>query len=262
MKTRTRTDELQRAFERARSEGRPACMPFVLAGHPGKARFPDVLGQVAAVADVVEIGLPFSDPVADGPALARAARAALAEGVSLNWLLEVLHARAHEAGAALVLMSYLNPLLAHGLDTAVRDLAEAGVAGLIVPDVPFEESGELAVCCARQDLALIPLVSPLTSAPRLARIGATERGFLYAVSRTGITGGQTLATDLDDYLTRVRAATKLPIACGFGIRSRAQVERIRLHADGFVVGTALIEAIERGDDPARFLSELRPETRS
>ena len=233
-----------------------ALMPYVTAGFPRRAGFGELLGSIAEISDAIEVGLPFSDPVADGPVIAKAGREALARGVNLPWLLDEV-ARAGDFAAPLVLMTYLNPLLARGLETTLRDVAAAGFAGLIVPDLPLEESAEARTICDDAGLGLVQLVTPLSAPERARELCRHSRGFVYAVTRAGITGGATKPEFLDDYLARLRAASSLPVAAGFGIRDRSQVQRIAPHADGVIVGTALVEALARGDDPLSFLESLR-----
>jgi tryptophan synthase alpha chain len=155
-------------------------------------------------------------------------------------------------------MSYLNPLLAYGLDRLPRDAARAGVAGFIVPDLPFEESGELKEALDREGLVVIQMVSPVTPPERLARLCAAAQGFVYAVTMTGTTGKSVAVPDeVLAYMDRVRKVSPVPVCAGFGIRSRDQVALFGAHVDGVVVGSALIETLERGEDPRAFLASLR-----
>ena len=237
---------------------RLALAAFLTAGFPDRERFLGLLPAVAAVADVVELGVPFSDPMADGTTIQRASRAALAAGTTLRWILDALAALAPRPGAPLVLMSYLNPLLAFGLERLPRAAVAAGVSGVIVPDLPLEESVALRSALDPAGIALIGMVTPVTPPERLQRIGAASQGFTYAVTMTGTTGGLASARDgLASYLDRARAASAVPLLAGFGIRDARQVAALSGHADGFIVGSALIEAIEAGRDPAAFLAALR-----
>ncbi len=237
----------------------PGLVAYLTAGFPSRAAFPAHLRAVAGAADVVEIGVPFSDPMADGRTIQRASEVALAGGTSLAWLFEVLR-RLRPLPAPIVLMSYLNPLLAHGTQHLVDDALEAGVAGFVVPDLPLEEAGSLDAALARRGLALIQLVTPLSAPTRLATLCARSRGFVYAVTDAGCTGGQApSAHELAPYLARVRAASALPVCAGFGIRESAQVAGLAPHVDGVVVGSALVEALEAGQDPVALLRGLRGE---
>jgi len=252
---------IERAIRDAVRSGRPALSAFLTAGFPDRQGFARLLANVAAEADLVEIGVPFSDPMADGVTIQRSSRAALEAGVTLRWILEV--AAATEAKAPLVLMSYLNPLLAFGIDELARHAAGAGVSGLIVPDLPWEECAPLRDACDACGVALIQLVTPITPDERLATLCHGSRGFVYAVTVTGTTGGAAGRSEgLAPYLGRVRAASPLPVLAGFGIRSPEQLAEVALHAEGAIVGSALIETLERGEDVVAFLKDLRAGKRS
>jgi tryptophan synthase alpha chain len=219
------------------------------------------LRALASGADVVEIGVPFTDPMADGVTIQRSSHTALAQGVSLRWILSELTAMP-KVDAPLLLMSYLNPLLALGLEQLTSAAARANVAGFIVPDLPFDESDELRTALDAEGLALVQMVTPVTSPERLKQVCESSQGFVYAVTMTGTTGKNVaVPTDVLSYLDRVRAASKLPVCAGFGIRSREQVERLVGHVDGVVVGSALVEVLERNEDPAAFLATLRRSAR-
>ena len=251
-------DVIADALRRAARRGTPALVGFVTAGFPDRESFARQLADVAQAADVVEIGVPFSDPMADGLTIQRSSRVALEQGVTLAWILEALAALAPRPRAPLVLMSYLNPLLAHGLHRLPADARAAGVSGFIVPDLPWEESAELRAVLTREGLALVQLVTPLTPAPRLAMLARQSQGFVYAVTATGTTGREVAIPDeVLEYLDRVRAVSELPVCAGFGIRHAAQVERLAGHADGVIVGSALVDVIGQGGDPAAFLEGLR-----
>ena len=248
---------LTRALVQGRQRHGAALCSFVTAGFPSREGFPGLLQRVARLSDAVEVGVPFSDPMADGLTIQRASHAALSGGVSLRWILACLRESAHAAGAPLVLMSYLNPLLAMGLDDLAAEAEHAGVAGFVVPDLPLEESGPLRERLDARGLALVQLVTPATPEERMRRLCRESRGFVYAVTMTGTTGGEDVPADVLPYLDRVREHSPLPVLAGFGIRRAAQVEAIAAHADGVIVGSALIEALERGDDPAALLRGLR-----
>lgn len=246
------------AIKAASARGEPAIIGFLTAGFPRRDRFRDDLAQVASAADVVEIGVPFTDPMADGMTIQRASHAALAQGVSLAWILDELAAVAPRPKAPLLLMSYLNPLLAYGLDRLPRAARAAGVAGVIVPDLPFEECGDLKRALEAEGVGLVQMVTPVTPPERLAMLCAAAQGFIYAVTMTGTTGKSVaVPDDVLEYLARVKAVAPIPVCAGFGIRGREQVARLKGHVDGVVVGSALVEVLERGDDPVRFLAGLR-----
>ena len=251
-------ETISRAIRAAASDGRPALVAFMTAGFPRKEDFAGQLAAIGEAADVIEIGVPFSDPMADGMTIQRSSQVALRQGVSLRWILEALAAMPSRPHAPLLLMSYLNPLLAYGLDRLPADARAAGVAGFIVPDLPFEESEELRAALDAEGLALVQMVTPVTPAQRLAVLCEAARGFVYAVTMTGTTGKSvSVPDDVLDYMDRVRAVSPVPVCAGFGIRSAEQVRRMTGHVDGVVVGSALVEVLERGDNPATFLRELR-----
>lgn len=252
-------DQITQAIRAATAQGRPALVPFFTAGYPRRDDFPATLQAIGEVADVIEIGVPFTDPMADGMSIQRASHAALEAGVSLRWILDQLEGlgAAARPRAPLLLMSYLNPLLAFGFAPLADRAAQCGVSGFIVPDLPFEESGELRDALAACGVALVQLVSPLTDDQRLPVVCGASGGFVYAVTTTGVTGGAGgLGESVGAYLDRVRAASPLPVCAGFGIRSAADVQRLAAHVDGVIVGSALVEALERGDAPAPMLQEL------
>jgi tryptophan synthase alpha chain len=251
------SDTISAAIERRVAAGSPALVGFVTAGYPTRAAFAAQLEAVASACDVVEIGVPFSDPMADGATVQRASFVALQGGVTLPWILAALAERAPHA-TPLLLMSYLNPLLRFGLESLPAAAARAGVAGFIVPDLPYEESAELGAALEREGLALVQMVSPVTPAPRLARLCAGARGFVYAVTMTGTTGKWAeVPESVLEYMDRVKRVSPVPVCAGFGIRSAAQVKRLAPHVDGVVVASALLEAMERGEDVRAFLGSLR-----
>jgi tryptophan synthase alpha chain len=250
-------DTISAAIRAKAASGQPAIVGFMTAGFPDREGFARNLAAVGGAADVVEIGVPFSDPMADGMTIQRASHAALQGGFTLPWLLEELRVMQPRPRAPLLLMSYLNPLLAFGLDRLPESAAGAGVAGFIIPDLPYEESEEIRVALDRQGLALVQMVTPVTPAPRLRMLCAASQGFVYAVTMTGTTGKSAAVPDeVLAYMDRVRAVSPVPVCAGFGIRSREQVARMTGHVDGVVVGSALVEVLERGEDPAAFIRGL------
>jgi len=251
-------EKIAHAISAAASEGRPALVAFLTAGFPRKQEFEAQLAAIGRAADVVEIGVPFSDPMADGMTIQRSSHEALQQGVSLAWILKMLTGMVDRPTSPLLLMSYLNPLLAYGLHRLPADACAAGVCGFIVPDLPFEESAEIRAALDSQGLALVQMVTPVTPPDRLAMLCRAARGFVYAVTMTGTTGKSVaVPDDVLGYMDRVRAVSPVPVCAGFGIRSAEQVGRMTGHVDGVVVGSALVEVLERGDDPAAFLQGLR-----
>ena len=246
------------AIRAATAAGRPALVGYLTAGFPSRKQFADNLAAVADACDVVEIGVPFSDPMADGTTIQRASFVALADGVTLAWILAALREHAAPRRVPVLLMSYLNPLLAYGLEKLPGDAAAAGVTGFIVPDLPFEESDDLKAALEAAGLALIQMVTPVTPQARLEMLCQAAQGFIYAVTMTGTTGK---AVEVPDevlaYMDRVRKCATAPVCAGFGIRSREQVTRLAPHVDGVVVGSALVEVLENGGDVRAFLASLR-----
>jgi tryptophan synthase alpha chain len=250
-------DRISDALRTAASRGEPALVAFLTAGYPKRELFREHLGAVCGGADVVEIGVPFTDPMADGMTIQRSSREALAQGVTLQWILDELAAMERPA-TPLLLMSYLNPLLAYGYERLAAACAGAGVCGFIIPDLPLEESTGLRAALEPHGLALVQMVTPVTPPARLERLCAVSEGFVYAVTMTGVTGkSAAVPADIHDYLARVRAAAKVPVCAGFGIRTRAQVEALRGQVEGAIVGSALVEVLEQGGDARSWLGALR-----
>ena len=236
---------------------KPALLPFFTAGHPGKGAFHDVLAQLAGDGDVVEIGVPFSDPMADGVTIQRASEAALANGVTLDWILGELKAHG-DPGAPLVLMSYCNPLLAYGLEKLAERCEECHVGGLIVPDLPWEESDRVRELFQDHGVGLVQMVTPATPAERMRTLCRGSGGFVYAVTVTGVTGGERrVSEDMTAYMRKVGECSALPVCAGFGVRSADQVRTLAGVADGVIVGSAVVDCLERGEDPGDFLRSLR-----
>jgi tryptophan synthase alpha chain len=255
-------DSIALAIKAAHEKGHPALVAYMTAGFPTREGFRDLLISVADAADLVEVGVPFSDPMADGTTIQRSSRVALEQGVTLKWILSELAALADTGRlrAPVLLMSYLNPLLAYGLDRLPADAARANVTGFIVPDLPFEECDDLRAALAEQGLALVQFVTPVTPVERMQMLGQASRGFLYAVTMTGTTGKNVaVPEEVLEYFDRAKQTSAVPVCAGFGIRSREQVARLAGHVDGVIVGSALVEALERGEDPAAFLRSLRGE---
>ncbi len=250
-------ERIAAAIRKGAIGGEPALVAFLTAGYPQRAKFREHLAAVAEAADVVEIGVPFTDPMADGMTIQRSSQEALRQGVTLQWILDELTAMTR-VRAPLLLMSYLNPLLSYGYARLAAASAAAGVCGYIVPDLPLDESAALRAALDPLGIALVQMVTPVTPAERLARLCAASQGFVYAVTMTGTTGHSAATpSGVLDYLARVHAAATVPVCAGFGIRSREQVERLRGAVDGVVVGSALVEVLERGDSPQAWLGSLR-----
>lgn len=251
-------ERISAAIAATNDDGRTALVPFITAGYPHPDTFIETLKAVASVGDVVELGVPFSDPMADGMTIQRSSFEAIENGVTLTWIFDQLEGVGDTIDAPLVMMSYLNPLLAFGYEHLAARARETGVCAFIVPDLPFEESAEIRAALAAEGVGLIQLVTPATPDERLKMLADASRGFLYAVTITGITGGDAgLPTDLASYLDKVSEISALPVCAGFGIRSADDVKNVGRHAAGAIVGSALVEVLERDEDPAAWLEGLR-----
>ena len=229
------------------ADGRSAAlMPYLMGG------FPDIetsraagIAAADAGADVLELGIPFSDPLADGPVIHAAATEALRSGVRLDDVLGVCESIAGRL--PVVFMVYANPILARGAEAFARTAADAGAAGIIVPDLPHDEAGELRAACDAAGIDLVPLVAPTSTDRRIAEIGADARGFVYTVSTTGTTGERAeLPPEIGRTVERVRAATEVPVAVGFGISTPAQAAAVGQIADGVIVGSRVVRAAGEG----------------
>ncbi len=244
---------LERRFAAVKDEGRAAFIAFVTAGDPDpETAAKIVLGLPAAGADVIELGMPFSDPMADGPAVQASSLRALRAGQTMPKTLKLVRAfRAHDQDTPIVLMGYYNPIYTYPRERFLDDAAAAGVDGLIIVDVPPEADEELCLPAIKRGLHFIRLATPTTDAGRLPVVLANTSGFLYYVSITGITG--TKAPDVAEVhaqVARIKRSTELPVAVGFGVRTPEQARQIATGADGVVVGSALVNAVGDSLDPA------------
>jgi tryptophan synthase len=241
-------------FERCRAEGRAAFMPYVTAGYPTRQEtVPILLALEAGGADAIELGVPFSDPMADGATIQHANYVAVDQGVSLRDCLDfVAEARSRGLQAPVILMGYYNPVLAYGEERAAAGAAAAGADGFIVVDLPPEEAGRFLAACKANDVSFVPLVAPTTSDERIGKIAKVADAFLYCVSVTGTTGQRTsLPDELPEFIARVRKQTDLPLAVGFGISRREHVEAVGRIADAAVIGSAIIATIDAADEALR-----------
>jgi tryptophan synthase alpha chain len=249
------------AFSAARAEHRAALVPYVTAGHPSPADTAQILAGIADDgADVIELGIPFSDPLADGPTIQRSSFEAIAQGVDLRWTLDALADFRARRDTPVVLFTYLNPVLRHGVDRFLADAADAGAQGVLLTDLPVGADPALEARINASPLDLIRLVAPTTRPERVREIAAAARGFLYYVSRTGVTGArQELASGLAAEVEEVRRMTDVPVAVGFGISTPEQAAAVARVADGVVVGSALVDALQAEgiEGGRRFVRELR-----
>ena len=248
---------LEAAFAKAKLEGRPALITYVIPGYPSREETATIFTAMAeGGADIIEVGIPFSDPLADGATIQRASFAALQIGVTPRECLEFVRAvRPAHPGTPIVLMTYLNLVLAYGLAEFAADAAAAGADAVIIVDLPPEESGEASAAFRRDGLDLIYLVTPTSSDKRMELIASKASGFIYCVSVAGVTGArQELPPGLDDFLSRVRRCTILPLAVGFGISRREHIQALTGMADGVVVASAIIDLIAATDRKDRARS--------
>jgi tryptophan synthase alpha chain len=251
-------ERIAAAFATAGDRGQAALMPYLMGGYPDLDASAEA-GEAAAAAgaDLIELGIPFSDPLADGPVIHAAATEALAAGATPYGVLGVCERISRRV--PVVLMVYANVVLAGGGKAFAERAAAAGAAGLIVPDLPHEEAAEVRAACDAEGLALVPLVAPTTPPERVAAIGADARGFVYAVSVLGTTGERAeLPPGLEQTVERIRAATEVPVAVGFGISNAEQVRAVAGVADGVIVGTRLVRAVGEGGPVAvgQLVAEL------
>ena len=259
---------LERAFETLRRRGRPGLVTFTTAGDPDLERSADILRALdRAGADVLEVGVPFSDPLADGPVIQRASERALRAGATLARVIELVAAVRSDITAGIVLFTYANPIVRMGTAPFVERAASAGVDGVLVLDLPIEEADRFRDRTIEVGMDPIFLLSPTTTDARIRRAAELGRGFLYGISRLGVTGARdAIATGAEALVARIRSATDLPIALGFGISRPEHVAEVGRWADAAVVGSALVEVIARAapdrvpDDVERYVRWLRGET--
>jgi tryptophan synthase alpha chain len=246
-------NRLETVLGASRRAGRKALVVYVCAGDPDLASTERLVPLLAeAGADVIELGVPFSDPLADGPTIQAASQRALLSGTSLAAVLDlVARLRTSRCEVPLVLFGYINPILRMGLAAFVARAAESGADGILVPDLPLEEAGALGPLAKGSGLSLVLLAAPTTPPQRLKAIGAATSGFLYFVSVTGVTGARAeLPANLPARLAEARASTPVPVAVGFGVSTPAQAQALAAHADAVVVGSALVDALHQGGPDA------------
>jgi tryptophan synthase alpha chain len=250
-------DELHVTLERIRTNGKKVLVFFLTAGYPTRAAFRElVLSLANAGADVIEIGMPFSDPLADGPVIQESSAVALKNGTTLETVLDDVRTIAQSTTVPVVLMGYVNPILRYGVERFFRDAAESGIKGLILPEVPLEESSRFSEHMANTGIAQILLVAPTTSPARAENIDAASGGFVYCVSSTGVTGSQ--SGDTSSFLKTIRSSIrKNPMYVGFGIATPDDVRAVAPLADGVIIGSALIRKVIAGEDPTAILGWVR-----
>lgn len=245
------------AFAKARAEGRAALIPYLTAGFPSREGFLEAVRAVLPYADLLEIGLPYSDPLGDGPVIQRASEVALRKGMSVQGVLELFREVRALTPKPLFLMTYLNPVLAWGPERFFGLFKQAGATGVILPDLPPDEDPGLVRLAQEIGLETVFLLAPTSTDARIATVARHTTGFVYAVSVTGVTGArERLPEEVRDLVRRIKAQTPLPVAVGFGVSSRATAEQAAV-ADGVVVGSALVRALEAGEPLLPLLEEIR-----
>ncbi|MCL0102299.1 tryptophan synthase subunit alpha [Dehalococcoidia bacterium] len=262
-------NRIQSTFQRLNSENRTGLIAYVTVGFPEIDATLDLVPTIVdAGADLIELGVPFSDPLADGATIQRASQVALDNGVTLKTCLDTANTlRKGGLVVPLILMGYYNPVLAYGVEEFARDAEEAGVDGLIIPDLPPEEAGPVLAACEGHGVAVVFLLAPTSTAPRIGLASRLGSGFLYCVSLTGVTGARhELPEDLPMFIDRVRAKAKLPLAVGFGVSTAEHVRVIGRQAEAVIVGSALVRVIDEAPIQKRienvrdFVNELREGT--
>jgi tryptophan synthase alpha chain len=260
----TGLEHIRETFAQAHQEGRAALMPYYTLGFPDPEVSLSIIEAIALTgADLIELGIPFSDPLADGPTIQHSTQVALQQGTTLSRCIQMAaDLRSHGVHQPLIFMGYVNPILSYGCERFIADAVAAGVDGFIIPDLPPDGSLGLEDACRAHGCALIYLLAPTTPPERAALVTSRTSGFLYLVSLTGVTGArQSLAPDLEDFIQGTRQIASTPVAVGFGISTPEQASKVGQLADGVIVGSALINAVEKADHPeeaaARFIASLR-----
>lgn len=245
--------QIEAAFKKAQEQRTAALMPYFTLGYPDSESSLDIIEAVAANSDLLELGIPFSDPLADGPTIQHSTQVALENGATVAGCLDIVR-RLRQRGISTpaCFMGYYNPIIAYGLERFVDDARTAGIQGLIVPDLPPEEATELVQYATEAGLAYIYFLAPTSNQARIEQVTSQATGFIYLVSVTGVTGARrSLHSDLESFITRVRAQTDIPLAVGFGISTPDQAASVGALADGVIVGSALVNAVnEATEKPA------------
>lgn len=254
-------DRITAAFAKSKAENRPALMPFVVAGDPVNCPIEALLEALAkGDSDVIELGFPFSDPIADGPVIAAAMHRALERGVQTELIFESVAKFRRTSDVPIVAMVSESIVRRHGHQAFVYAAAEAGIAGVIVPDADYDDIDELLQACVAKELAFIPLIAPTSTPSRQEQLVANASGFVYLLARAGITGERGEAPEVQERVEALRMLTDLPIAVGFGISTAAHVRQVGVHAEGAIVGSALVRCLsnasDAGSDVATVASEF------
>ncbi len=242
-------DQIAQAFAKALNDRTAALMPYYTLGYPDRETSLGIIEAIAGESDLLELGIPFSDPLADGPTIQHSTQVSLENGTTVAGCLEMVsELRRRGVETPICLMGYYNPILAYGLERFVQDAEDAGVQGFIVPDLPPEEATELEQAASGLGLAYVYFLAPTSSMERIEQVTAQAQGFIYLVSVTGVTGArQSLQSDLSEFVERVRSRSTAPLAIGFGISTPNQAASVAQLADGVIVGSALINAVNTDD---------------
>lgn len=253
-------NRIEETFKKLKAQNKKAFIPYIMAGDPSLERTKDIVLMLEGCgADIVELGVPFTDPLADGPTIQRAAERALKEGVTLRSVISFVKTLRGSTRIPIVLMTYYNPVFKYGEENFVRDAAEAGVDGVIIPDLPPDEAENLIRLSKEADLDTIFLLAPTSTEDRIKKVARSSRGFIYYVSITGITGARLLRDEtMKSLVTKIKEITKKPIAVGFGVSTPEEAAYVASLADGVIIGSAIVKRLyEPMEDLKRFILELR-----
>jgi tryptophan synthase alpha chain len=258
-------EEIERVFNRLKDKGEKAFIPYIMAGYPDPLIFTDILRVMTFYGDLVELGVPFSDPIADGPIIEEAGHISLSMGMNIPKILGLVEDLRGNISCPVLLMSYFNPIYRYGLIRFARDIKMAGISGLIIPDLPPEEAGQWIDVAGKYEIATIFLLAPTSTSKRIRMIGRASKGFIYLVSKTGITGGSLgRLKDIGENVRKIKELTSLPVVVGFGVSTPDEAGKVASLSDGVVVGSALIRTIKnvmkKGDvleEVSKFLESMK-----
>lgn len=250
-------NRIEKRFQELRDNNKKALITYITAGHPSINKTEELIyAQERGGASIIEIGIPYSDPVADGPVIEKAAQIALKGGTNLESIFNTVKKTRKNTNIPLVFLVYYNTIFAYGLERFINKCSEIGIDGLIIPDLPLEEQEEILPYIKGKDVALIPLVAP-TSKARIKDVVKDKKGFVYCISSLGVTGRLGEFHDgVEEFLDKVRECTSLPVAVGFGISSKEHIEKLKNHVDGVIVGSALVKKVEESDGNLKMIEEF------